>query len=470
MASPSLLVHICKNISLLLLSLLLLPLTSAIALSSLLYTNLFPVKPTALWVGERKTILVSSLAMCKGLCIARALHLSGHRVIGVDVKRLLVPSAGRFSASLSAYYEVDYPKTPGKAYERQIVEIVKKEGVDVWICVSDIATTVEDALAKETVEAETGCKVFIPSVDACRAMDDKHSFIEHAEGIGLQVPETVLVASGREALEFLKSKTNGKQKFILKSVAIDDETRSDMTLLFPRVTWQDTESRIGRLPITPDNPWVIQEFISGAEYCSHAAVVNGVVTAFVACPSSDLLMSYRPLPLSHPAASQLLDLTREHARTLDGGRVTGQLAFDVLLADDGRGVFPIECNPRTHTAVVLFSQTPAALAEAYLSLLNPRHKEPALVDCERTRPVYWLGHDIVSLILAPVLLHFRLPDVKTFITHLLFWKDGIYEVWDPLPMWWLYHVYWPAAFIESLYLGKRWSRVNVSTTRIFGWL
>ncbi|KAK3044781.1 hypothetical protein LTS18_000367, partial [Coniosporium uncinatum] len=52
--------------------------------------------------------------------------------------------------------------------------------------------------------------------------------------------------------------------------------------------------------------------------------------------------------------------------------------------------------------------------------------------------------------------------------HLLSWKDGTFEVQDPLPWFVLYHVYWPAQFVQSLRTGNWWSRVNVSTGKMFG--
>jgi catechol O-methyltransferase len=54
-----------------------------------------------------------------------------------------------------------------------------------------------------------------------------------------------------------------------------------------------------------------------------------------------------------------------------------------------------------------------------------------------------------------------------FVDHLLFWKDGTYEVWAPLPAWWLYHVYWPFQLALALVTGKKWSRANVSTSKMF---
>jgi hypothetical protein len=49
----------------------------------------------------------------------------------------------------------------------------------------------------------------------------------------------------------------------------------------------------------------------------------------------------------------------------------------------------------------------------------------------------------------------------------VYWRDGTLTVDDPVPFFVLYHVYWPARFVESLRTGKGWSRINVSTTKMF---
>jgi hypothetical protein len=49
----------------------------------------------------------------------------------------------------------------------------------------------------------------------------------------------------------------------------------------------------------------------------------------------------------------------------------------------------------------------------------------------------------------------------------LYWRDGTLTVEDPVPFFVLYHLYWPMKFVESLRTGKKWSRINVSTTKMF---
>jgi len=67
-----------------------------------------------------------------------------------------------------------------------------------------------------------------------------------------------------------------------------------MTLLpFPGL--DATRAHISQLLISAKNPWLLQEFIPGAEFCTHALVVWGRVRAFVACPSNELLMHYKAL-------------------------------------------------------------------------------------------------------------------------------------------------------------------------------
>lgn len=98
---------------------------------------------------------------------------------------------------------------------------------------------------------------------------------------------------------------------------------------------------------------------------------------------------------------------------------------------------------------------------------------------------YRLPRDFVALLLLPALTAlmqafsvfgpgerhkpqmYFLADVRTLLDHLVLWRNGFYSIDDPLPSWWLYHIYWPRLFINSLWIGKKWSRMNVSTTKMF---
>lgn len=299
----------------------------------------------------------------------------------------------------------------------------------------------------------------------------------------------------------LNDANRGKKKYIMKTIGVDDAARANAVTVLPKRTLSQTYTHVSRLPISQSTPWILQQYIKGEEYCTHSVVIGGKVKLFVACPSSDLLMHYQALPQDSGLSKAMLHFTEEFARRA-GSHFTGHLSFDFMVEEkvtEGsvqKIIYPIECNPRAHTAVALFSGEKGSIdmVDAYLSALDSSsmngingtngHNESHHTESgagsvafpHRTAPgYYWVGHDIVTLVLHPLLRLLTLKigvwqfihHVTTFVNHVLFWKDGTYEIWDPLPWWWLYHVYWPGQFWTCLRNGKKWSRINVSTTKIF---
>ena len=437
--------------------------------------------------------------MTKGLVLARTFYEAGHDVIGADYEPWGVPVSGRFSRALRKFYTLPKPteKDGSASYIQGLLQIVRREKVQLWASCSGVASAVEDGQAKEVLERRSDCVAIQFDVDTTSTLHEKHSFIQRARGLGLPVPETHSVTSRSEVHKVLNasppSASKKRKQYIMKSVGVDDASRGNMTLL-PRRTISETYQHISNIPISGSNPWVLQQYIQGKEYCTHALVVNGQVKAFVACPSSELLMHYEALPALSPLSRSMLRFTQTFVAR-SGGNMTGHLSFDFLIDESvtEKGLEmvlqPIECNPRAHTAVVHFNGLGNEMAAAYLSVLDPPsfingsvHSHPDFdTEPDRvltpTRPgkYYWIGHDVVSLMFFPFLLLLqRKTSIKSYalgiyelLNRILFWKDGTYETWDPLPWWWLYQVYWPGVFLACLLTGTRWSRVNVSTTKVF---
>ncbi len=435
--------------------------------------------------------------MTKGLTLARLFYEAGHNVIGADFEPSGVPVSGRFSVSLKKFYKLTKPNpTTGAApYVQELLSLINREHVDLWVSCSGVASAVEDGLAKEIVEKKTSCKAIQFDVSTTSTLHEKSSFIEKTVSLGLPAPETHTVTS-RHAVHKVLHNAHVKQ-YIMKTVGMDDAARGDMTLL-PRPTVSETYQHMSSIKINKDSPWVLQQYIKGEEYCTHALIIRGEVKAFVACPSSELLMHYQALPAQSALSRAMLEFTTEFARRCGSG-FTGHLSFDFLVEEreSKKGVelmlYPIECNPRAHTAVALFNGLSSEMADAYLTALEPEtdgivpmngHAQRQIVVPFRPAAYYWVGHDLVALVFYPLVQLIlgtlnadyssdsNLKDVflgvGKFLQHLLFWKDGTYEVWDPLPWWWLYHVYWPGQFLACILQGRKWSRINVSTAKIFG--
>jgi catechol O-methyltransferase len=388
------------------------------------------------------------------------------------------------------------------------------------------------------IELRTACRAIQFDIATTQTLHEKDGFISHTKELGLTVPETHVIKSKEEALAILLSSGKGgddskgvrqgkeDMKFIMKPNGVDDASRADMTLL-PLSTNYLTQQHISRLNITATNPWILQQFIRGPEFCTHSLVIRGRVAAFTACPSAELLMHYAALTPRSPLWNKMLNFTKTYAEK--GGKgFTGHLSFDFLVEreilernEEDVVLYPIECNPRAHTAVVLFEGVDS-LVDAYLSIFDEEHPKDSkdtpngrengtsttssaaddnIVIPISPYPYYWLPHDLVELVILPVLSFLGLnlfsgpsttssssptkdptflnptlllPPLRLFATHVLTWRDGTYLVWDPLPYWWLYHVYWPvrlamrlASIVVSGGKQGKWSRTNVSTTKMF---
>jgi hypothetical protein len=486
-ASSSVLHHSLQNALLIVLSFAFLPLDTILLgisyfLSHVFHNQCENHRKTALSKPsfKQRNVLVTGVGMTKGLVLARSFYEAGHNVIGADFETNGSLVCGRMSRSLKRFHPLSIPdaKNGSAEYIQSLLNIILNEKVELWVSCSGVDSAVDDGMAKEIIEARTNCKAIQFDVKTTEMLHEKYSFIEHTRYIGLTVPETHEITS-RSAVEALLQASPDGRRFIMKTIGMDDLARADMTLL-PKSTQEETSKHIARLKISESTPWILQEFIKGEEYCTHSLVVNGNVKAFVACPSAELLMHYEALPPESALSQAMLAFTRKYAS--DGGPgFTGHLSFDFMveerISNDAREIvlYPIECNPRAHTAVALFSGMPE-MVESYLSVLDDY---PAFDSClatpRRNDRYYWIGHDLVTLAILPsiaflmshISLQGLLSSYKSFLLHLFAWKDGTHEIWDPLPWWWLYHVYWPMQFVSCIRSGRKWSRVNVSTTKMF---
>ncbi|KAK3110173.1 hypothetical protein LTR53_015813 [Teratosphaeriaceae sp. CCFEE 6253] len=511
-SNSSLLAHVAQNSALLLLSIALLPLDTFIVGLSYVLSYLSPlraiehrrhVRSTNTPYFEPRTILVTGVGMTKGLALARLFYAAGHNVIGADFEPMTLPtSAGRVSRALKAFHKMSKPdgsREKGARYTQDLLNLVRREKVDIWVSCSGVASAIEDGQAKEMIELVTKCKCVQYDVATTKKLHEKHSFMDHTKSIGLPIPETHTVTSRAAALQVLDDASSSGKQYIMKYIGTDDAVRGDMTLL-PLITPARTKAHISRFQISEDRPWILQQFIHGPEYCTHALVVKGEVKAFVACPSAELLMHYEALPTDSALSMSMLRFTQEYAAA-GGQSFTGHLSFDFLvetieaeraLRDPSANVhlYPIECNPRAHTAVCLFNDTPE-MVDGYLSILEPKQvlsssttkaltpngsAPPPIFPRAPTEKYYWLGHDLMEFVVLPILSLLSMSGLTlievlegciTFVEHVLWRHDGMFEFWDPLPAWWLYHVYWPTQFLMALLFRRKWSRVNVSTCKMF---
>ena len=365
---------LCQNLATLTLLLLALPINATIVvISQLLNILTFPFqkKQTTVTAAEKKNILISGGKMTKALQLARFFHAAGHRVVLTETHKYWL-SGHRFSRAVNKFYTTPVPEKDSQVYTQAIIDIVKRENIDIYIPVTSPIASYYDALAKPALSEY--CEVFHIDAPTCEMLDDKFAFSEKARSFGLSVPKSFKITTPEQVLNFDFS--GETRKYIIKSIPYDSVRRLDLTKL-PCETTEETEAFVRSLPISPQKPWIMQEFIPGKEYCTHSTVRDGVLRLHCCCESSAFQVNYENV--EHP---KIREWVTHFVKELG---VTGQLSFDFIEAEDGE-IYAIECNPRTHSAITIFHDQLQQAANAYLS------KEPItepLQALPNSKPTYW---------------------------------------------------------------------------------
>ncbi|KAJ0419723.1 hypothetical protein BJY00DRAFT_301948 [Aspergillus carlsbadensis] len=472
--------HVPKNILLILFSIAFIPVSATITIVSLLITYFSGTLYELPHPGpESNTILVTGVSMAQGLAITRTLaRFHPHRVIAADTEPSRWPiSPGRYSRAVVEFYRLKEPGRHGAAaYIESLLEVIRKEKVDLWISCSRVEGAVEDGEVAKRAREEMGSAFKAVQFDSevVKKLQERDAFLEYIKSLGLPIPESHRCTSAKEAEDILASSTNlntnekieSGRRFILKPLGVDDKARSQMMTLLPLPEGRETTSLyLSTLTISPENPYILQQYINGSEYCTHSLVIRGE------------LMQYEALPTDSPLSKKMLDFTKRVAE--DGGAdSTGHLSFNFLISGEGDDakIYAIKCTPRAHTAVVLFAENPV-MADAYVSILDgkPPPSLSLVIPHNYVQGYFWLGYDFVArYILAAMALpsnagHYSeiMKGPDAFWEHLWRWEDATWVVWDPVPFFVLYHVYWPMRFLGSLLSGREWRWVDVSTGQMF---
>ena len=385
---------------------------------------------------EPRTILISGGKMTKSLALARSFDRAGHRVILVEAAKYRL-SGHRFSRSVHRFYTVPEPAVEG--YANALLQIVHAEAVDVYVPVCSPAASQHDAEAKRILSPH--CEVVHVDADMARTLDDKHAFSVLAASLNLSVPDHHRVTSPQQVIDF--DFGAHRPPYILKSIAYDPVRRLDLTQL-PGASPEQTRAFVKSLPISEANPWIMQAFVSGQEYCTHSTARDGELQLHCCCESSAFQLNYAMVDMPEIEA-----WVRHFVGAL---RLTGQLSFDFIRAEDGR-IHAIECNPRTHSAITMFYDHPD-VARAYLETgvakLTPLH-------C--SRPTYWLYHELWRLLTRPS----RIGQTMRRIAR---GKDAIFDWSDPLPFLMVHHAQIPSLLLGHLRRGEDWNRIDFNIGKL----
>jgi predicted ATP-grasp superfamily ATP-dependent carboligase len=431
-----------KTIATLLLLLLVFPLTLVLTTIALLRAAIFtPIRSRQI-ATQPQTILISGGKMTKALQLARSFYNAGHRVILIETHKYWL-TGHRYSWAIDRFYTVPDPRA--EDYESALLEIVIREGVDVYVPVCSPVASYYDAKV-QTVLAPY-CQVMHVDVEMLQRLDDKYEFATAAQALGLRVPKSYKITDPQQVIDFDFS--TERRQYIIKSIPYDSVRRLDLTKL-PCATTAETAAFVKSLPISDRNPWVMQEFIPGQEYCTHSTVRDGHLQLHCCCESSAFQVNYE-----HVDRSDIENWIRTFVNSL---KLTGQVSLDFMQADDDGKVYAIECNPRTHSAITMFYNHPD-VANAYL---HPAPLDRTVQPLSNGRPTYWLYHEIWRLI-----THLHSPQLTWQRLQTIFQgKDAIFDWDDSLPFLMVHHWQIPLLLLGNLLHPKPWIRIDFNIGKL----
>lgn len=395
-------------------------------------------------VENPKNILLTGGRMTKALLLARSFRAAGHKVFLVETKNYWL-AGNQYSNSVSRFYTVPAPQHDPDGYTQALLDIVKKDNIDIFIPVSTAVASLYDSLAAPVLSRR--CEVFHFDADITKMLDDKLAFSEKARSLGLPAPKTFLITDPEQVLKF-DFEADGSQ-YILKSIAYDSIHRLALVKLPFRST-EEMAAYVYSLPISKDNPWIMQEFITGQEYCTHSTVRDGVLRLHCCSNSSAFQVNYEQV--EHP---QILQWVSHFVKELN---LTGQISFDFIEQKDGT-VYAIECNPRVHSAITMFHDQPKAVADAYLE--RSSQALPPVQPLPDSKPTYWLFHEL-----------WRFTNVRSWhdlqerLKIIERGTDAVFTVSDPLPFLGVNHWQIPLLILNSMRRLKGWERIDFNIGKL----
>ncbi len=274
--------------------------------------------------------LVTSSRMPFALDEIRKLGRRGHHVYASDT---FAGAPGNHSRFVTEALVTPSPRFEAHAFVATIGDVVRAKRIDV------ILPAFEEALILAKHAAELPTRAFIPGFDTLLTLHNKVTFVELARKLGLRTPRTTVVNDRRE----LRAAIRGYDSFFARPAF----SRAGVRL------FTDTGPLAGAVSIdeadpSPENPWIVQEYVHGVDVCTFSVVQAGRVAAHCTYVhpreiehAGGIVFESVDEPEALGIAQQVAEATRYH----------GQLSLDLRRTREGFVL--IECNPRPTAGVML---------------------------------------------------------------------------------------------------------------------
>ncbi|GAC56601.1 hypothetical protein GOHSU_09_00020 [Gordonia hirsuta DSM 44140 = NBRC 16056] len=296
----------------------------------------------------------------------RLLITSARMPFAVDEIHKLGEEMGRYVAATDSFRES--PGLHSKGVDKRILTAPPTQEPDQFV------TDVIDAIGAEQIDwvlpmfeevfylaanreriesAHPEAKLFWPSLDALLEVNDKSTFIDLCQRVGLPVAETIICTTPEEFVAATQKWEHWFARATFGRGGLDVITNYGPLA---------GETKVEDIKPTESDPWLVQEFLVGEDRCSWSVVHEGEVVLH-SCYRHPLAIDDRGgIVFESVDSPESLAAVQKIAKELNW---TGQISMDYLATEDGTH-YMVECNPRPTAGC-----TVATAEELDTALFNP---------------------------------------------------------------------------------------------------
>lgn len=291
----------------------------------------------------------------------RKLGEAGHDVTATDTFSAAPGSHSRYAAR---HLEVPAPAQETEAFVDAVAAIVADHDIDV------VLPMFEEVFYLAAHRDRLGdVELFFPDLDTLARVHDKVTFAQLCRDLGLPVAESITVTDDEGLTDAV-----GRFEHWFARAAYGRGGLNVATNAGPLAG----EASLDDIHPTPEDPWLVQEYLEGVDLCSWSVVRHGEVVLHSTYEHPLTIDDRGGIVFESIDAPDTLAAARQIAGELGWH---GQVSFDFLRTADGVHHL-VECNPRPTDGCTL-----ATAEELAAGFFGPVPEAPVVVPAGRKREI-----------------------------------------------------------------------------------
>jgi predicted ATP-grasp superfamily ATP-dependent carboligase len=309
-----------------------------------------------------RNVLITTSRMPFAVDEIHKLGETGNDVTAADT---FAASPGGHSRYAARHVEVPAPTQQPDEFVAAVAELLEQHSID-WLL-----PAFEEVfyLAAHRDRLGDRAELFFPELATLQRVHDKVSFAELCRQLDLPVAETITVTSPDELDDALARWPHWFARAAFGRGGLDLVTNTGPLA---------EQTSAADIHPTPDNPWLVQEFLRGVDRCSWSVVHHGEVVLHSTYEHPLEIDDRGGIVFESVTPPETLEAAQRIAAELGWH---GQISFDYLVTEDGTHHM-VECNPRPTAGC-----TVATAEELDTALFSPEMGTTVVVPAGRKKMI-----------------------------------------------------------------------------------